>query len=59
MNSVIFWALNWAKEPSTWTGLAGLAVVSGVKTEQWSMIGNAVAAVATAIAIFFSEANAK
>ena len=50
MNSVVFWALNRAKEPSTWAGLAGLAVVFGVTAEQWSMIGNAVAAVAAAIA---------
>ena len=59
MNSVIFWALNRAKEPSTWAGLARLAVVFGVTTEQWSMIGNAVAAVSAAIAMFVSEANAK
>ena len=59
VNSVVFWALNRAKEPSTWVGLAGLAVVFGVTTEQWSMIGNAVAAVAAAIAMFVSEANAK
>ncbi|MFP6706900.1 MAG: hypothetical protein VCE75_12890 [Alphaproteobacteria bacterium] len=59
MNSVVFWALDRAKEPSTWAGLAGLAVVFGVTTEQWSMIGNAVVAVAAAIAMFVSEANAK
>ena len=59
MNSVVYWALNSAKEPSTWAGLAGLAVVFGVTAEQWSMIGNAVAAVAAAIAMFVSEANAK
>ena len=59
MNTVIFWALNRAKEPSTWVGLAGLAVVFRVTSEQWSMIGNAVAAVAAAIAMFVSEANAK
>ena len=59
MNSVVFRALNRAKEPSTWAGPAGLAVVFGVTTEQWSMIGNAVAAVAAAIARFVSEANAK
>ena len=51
MNSVVYWALNRAKEPSTWAGLAGLAVVFGVSSEQWSMIGNAVAAVVAAIAI--------
>jgi len=59
MNSVIFWALNRAKESFTWAGLAGLAVVFGVTTEQWSMIGNAVAAVSAAIAMFVSEADAK
>ena len=59
MNSVVYWALNRAKEPSTWGGLAGLAVVFGVTAEQWPMIGNAVAAVAAAIAMFVSEANAK
>ena len=59
MNSVVYWALNRAKEPSTWAGLAGLAVVFGVSSEQWSMIGHAVAAVAAAIAMFVSEANAK
>ena len=47
------------KEPSTWAGLAGLATVFGVTTEQWSMIGNAFAAVAAAIAMFVNEANAK
>ena len=59
MNSVVYWALNRAKEPCTWAGLAGLAVVLGVTSEQWSMIGNAVAVVAAAIAMFVSEANAK
>jgi len=59
MNNVAFWALSRAKEPSTWAGLAGLAVVFGVTAEQWSMIGNAVAAVAAAVAMFVSEANAE
>ena len=59
MKSVTFWALRRAKEPSTWAGLAGLAVVFGVTAEQWSVVGNAVAAVAAAIAMFVSEANAK
>ena len=59
MNSVVCGALNRVKEPSTWAGLAGLAVVFGVSSKQWSMIGNAVSAVAAAIAIFVSETNAK
>ena len=55
MNSAVFWVLNRAKEPSTWAGLTGLAVVFGVSAEQWQMIGNAVAAVAACIAVFVSE----
>ncbi len=47
MNSVVYWGLNRAKEPSTW---AGLAVVFGASSEQWSMIWNAVAAVAMFVA---------
>ena len=57
MNSDAYWALNRAKEPSTWAGLAGLAVVFGVTAEQWSMVGNAIAAVAAAIAMFVAEAK--
>ena len=57
MNSVVYWALNRAKEPSTWAGLAGLAVVFGVTADQWLMISNAVAAVAAAIAMFVAEAK--
>ena len=59
MNSVVFWALARGKEPSTWAGLAGLAMVFGVSAEQWQTIGTAIAAVAAAIAMFVSEANAK
>jgi hypothetical protein len=55
MNATVLWALSRAKEPSTWAGLAGLAVVFGVTSEQWSVIGNAVAAVAAAIAMLVSE----
>ena len=57
MNSVVYWALNRAKEPSTWAGLVGLAVVFGVTAKQWSMIGNAVAAVAAAITMFVAAAK--
>ena len=57
MNSVVFWALDRAKEPSTWAGLAGLAMVFGISAEQWQTIGTAVAAVAAAIAMFVSEAK--
>ena len=56
MNLVVCWALNRAKEPSTWAGLVRLAVVFGITAEQRSVISNVVAA---AIAMFVSEANAK
>ena len=57
MLEIVPWFIQRASEPSTWAGLAGLAVVFGVTTEQWSMIGNAVAAVSAAIAMFVSEAK--
>ncbi len=59
MNSIAFWALSRAKEPSTWAGLAGLAVVAGISAEQWQVISTAVAAVAAAIAMFLSESAGK
>ncbi|MFP6705912.1 MAG: hypothetical protein VCE75_07755 [Alphaproteobacteria bacterium] len=59
MNSAVFRPLNRAKEPSNWAGQAGLAMVFGINAEQWQTIGTAVAAVAAAIAMFVSEANAK
>ena len=33
MNSVVYWALNRAKEPSTWAGLGGLA--GGLAASAW------------------------
>ena len=39
MNSVIFWALNRANEPSTWAGFAGLAVVFGLSQAEWAAVG--------------------
>ena len=58
MMEIIPWIIQRASEPSTWAGfagLAGLAVVFGVSAEQWQMIGNAVAAVAAALAMFVRE----
>jgi hypothetical protein len=55
--NIAYWALDRAKEPSTWAGLAGLAMVFGVSAEQWQMVGTAIAAVAAAIAMFVSEAK--
>ncbi len=54
MMEIIPWFIQRASEPSTWAGLAGLAMVFGVSAEQWSTIGTAVAA---AIAMFVSEAK--
>ena len=34
MNTAISWALDRAKEPSTWAGLAGLAMVFGISASR-------------------------
>ena len=52
MNSVVFWALDRAKEPSTW---AGLAVVFGLSQAEWAAVSNAIAAAAAALAMFVRE----
>ncbi len=57
MMEIMPWFIQRASEPSTWAGLAGLAMVFGISAEQWSTIGTAVAAVAAAIAMFVSEAK--
>ena len=49
------WVLSRAKEPSTWAGLAGLAVIFGLSAEQWATISHALAAVAAAVSMFIGE----
>jgi len=43
------------KEPSTYAGLAGLALLVGVTTEQFDLYVNSAAGVFAFIAIFLSE----
>ena len=43
------------KEPSTWAGLAGLAVLFGASVEEASAVAHAVGAVAGLVAVFMPE----
>lgn len=43
------------KEPSTWAGLAGLAVLFGTSVEEASAVAHAVGAVAGLVAVFMPE----
>ena len=47
--------LSRAKEPSTWAGVAGLAVVFGITAEEWQTYSTALAAVAAAVSMFVGE----
>lgn len=49
------WIISRLREPSTYAGLAGLALAVGVSAEQWAAISTAVAGVAGVIAIFVRE----
>ena len=49
------WIIGRLKEPSTYAGFAGLAMLVGINAEQYQAIANAVAALAGAIAIFTAE----
>lgn len=49
------WAISRAKEPSTWAGLAGLAVIFGISADEWQVMSNALAAVAAAVSMFIRE----
>ena len=44
-----------AAEPSTWAGLAGLAVIFGISADEWQVMSNALAAVAAAVSMFVRE----
>lgn len=47
--------LKRAKEPSTWAGFAGLAVVLGISADEWQTLSTAFAAVAAAVSMFLGE----
>lgn len=55
MNPVFSWILARAKEPSTYAGLAGLALAFGLNDSEWAAVSTALAAVFGAIAVFVSE----
>ena len=55
METTIFWVIDRAKEPSTWAGLAGLALAFGISAEEWATYSQAAAAIAAAIAMFVKE----
>ena len=55
MMEIIPWIIQRASEPSTWAGFAGLAVVLGLSLAEWAAVSNAIAAAATALAMFVRE----
>ena len=54
----VSWLLNRLKEPSTYAGLAGLALAFGLSDAEWTAISAAVAGLAGVAAVFLSEAPA-
>lgn len=54
----VSWLVNRLKEPSTYAGLAGLALAFGLSDAQWTAISAAVAGLAGVAAVFLSEAPA-
>jgi hypothetical protein len=59
MNSALKWALERAKEPSTWAGLAGIAAGLGISGQLWAAVGAFIAAGAGVVAVVLSEKSAK
>jgi hypothetical protein len=55
---VLHWLLARLKEPSTYAGVAGLALAFGVTDAQWMAISSAVAGLAGVAAVFLSEKTA-
>lgn len=49
------WTLDRLREPSTYAGLAGLALAFGVSEPTWSAISTAVASVAALIAMLVGD----
>tara|TARA_B100000676_G_C17749999_1_gene665953 strand:- start:196 stop:372 length:177 start_codon:yes stop_codon:yes gene_type:complete len=55
MTTTIYWIIDRAKEPSTWAGLAGLALAFGISADEWAAYSQAAAAIAAAVAMFVKE----
>jgi len=58
MRATLEWIVNRLKEPSTYAGLAGLALALGLSDAEWTAIGTAVAAVSAAVAVVVAERGA-
>jgi len=58
MRATLEWIVNRLKEPSTYAGLAGLALALGLSDAEWMAIGTAVAAVSAAVAVVVAERGA-
>jgi len=43
------------REPSSYAGLAGLALAIGISNESWTVISTAIAGVAGLVAMFLNE----
>jgi hypothetical protein len=56
--TMLQWFLTRAKEPSTYSGLSGLALALGLSDAEWSAIGTAAAAVFAAVAVVVAERGA-
>tara|TARA_X000001382_G_C3026292_1_gene133280 strand:+ start:253 stop:420 length:168 start_codon:yes stop_codon:yes gene_type:complete len=49
--------LDRLKEPSTYAGLAGIALAFGVSSDEWQTISTAVAGVAGLVSMLLKEKN--
>tara|TARA_R110000824_G_scaffold82503_4_gene206818 strand:+ start:2337 stop:2498 length:162 start_codon:yes stop_codon:yes gene_type:complete len=51
----MYWIFDRAKEPSTWAGLAGLAIALGLSAEEWAIYSSALAGIAAVVAMVLRE----
>jgi hypothetical protein len=51
----VSWLVNLLKEPSTYAGVASLALALGLTDVQWEAISAAVAGLAGVVAVFLME----
>jgi hypothetical protein len=51
----MYWIFDRAKEPSTWAGLAGLAIALGLTADQWAVYSGALAGIAAVVAMVLRE----
>jgi hypothetical protein len=55
MSNILDWLLTRGKEPSTWAGLAGIALAAGLSDTQWTAISAALAGIFGAVGVFLAE----